>query len=1372
MELRVPRTCSTDDIANGKAPRPLSDFRHIGAYALLGEPGAGKTESFTQEAREPQCLYLTAREFRHRAIKPEWRDKALFLDGLDEMRAGTGDGRIPLEDICEKLQALGRPPFRISCREADWLGGIDQDILRAVAPGGAVQVLRLEPLCEQDITALAEEKLGAAQPDFIARARSAGLYGLLQNPYRLKLLLAALGSETWPASRSETFEKACRNLVVEGNRSHQVTAMGGEQPSTNALLDATGLLSACYLLGNLAGFALLRADADDLHPALAEIADATSLPVRTAIASALFKSDGDGLRAPDHRSSAEYLAARYLAGQVERPDRPLPWRRLLALVASSDGKPVAGLRGLWAWLASILIGEKRHYLVDADPVAVALYGDLSRWDIRDKRHVLEALRGEARRAPWLFGWQWELAPLGALASADMADPLREILAAPERDDAQQMLVDGVLEAIRYAEPLPQLADVLEDIVRDDSRWSGIRRLALHALLHTSPPCAANADSFRALLAELRQGKVVDADDALLGILLGAVFPRFVDAREIFDYLHSPKQTRSASLYEGFWSETLLRQCPVEAIPQLLDELVSRHEMRKQLQDEMFYKEMAGSLLLASLNTYTRTIESSRLYDWLAIGLDEFRFDQLHEHAAPLASWFSAHPEVSKVILAEGIRHADAAENLNAHFFFDWYARLYGAKLPDDLGLWILQQVETAPNREIGKALLQEGLRCLWQERGNAGLSLDVLMSWVEAHPDYRPALEEMLYWEIPEWRRDAIQRTQDRKEDRKRARAERLAHYRKYQSALKQGTAPIGLLDEIAMAYFGHFSDVPGQTPQERLRNLLSDEHAPGGYEDLVQAALAGLRASPLREGLPTVANIVRLSTEGRRHTISFPCLAGAEELSGDDPESLLVVGDETLEKLIAMQLTLGIERNPAWFSRLRRTRPELVAKVLVEYALLTLRARKPHIEGLYGLAHNEEFAAVAPIAVPQLLKGFPPRAPKEQLNSLEYLLKAGIRYLTTEDLLALVEAKLAQKSLEAGQRTLWLTAGLLAAPDAYQTRLEQHVGDNQERASQLVRFFPRHEDRQTFHQPVPVNTLGWLVGLLGARCAPYRLNEGVHSVSPSMALADTVRTLISRLGGIGNQKAADALKILSDRQSLAAWKNELRAAMHTQASVQREAAFQAPKPAEILRTLTNHEPSTPGDLAALTLDHLDELARHIRDGASNAYRKFWNLNSDGRTPSHSKHENDCRDMLLDDMAPRLMPHRVFVDKEGYFVEDKRADLVAKFQDWRLPIEIKKDSHADLWKSLRTQLIAQYTRGPDTGGYGIYLVLWFGGKGLPTSPSGRKPLDPAELTVQLTELLEQEERHRVVVRVIDCSWPSTPSRPPVGAKRSGTHGGK
>ena len=160
MNVIVPRTCTV--IADGGAEprrsgssRPLEEFRSTPVYVLLGDPGFGKSTAFTMEseARQGDALCVTARNFTTFRLEdhPEWRETTLFIDGLDEIRTGSPNSRTPLDDIRVRLDALGRPHFRLSCREADWLGPNDCNHLKDVSPDSEVVILRLDPLTASDI---------------------------------------------------------------------------------------------------------------------------------------------------------------------------------------------------------------------------------------------------------------------------------------------------------------------------------------------------------------------------------------------------------------------------------------------------------------------------------------------------------------------------------------------------------------------------------------------------------------------------------------------------------------------------------------------------------------------------------------------------------------------------------------------------------------------------------------------------------------------------------------------------------------------------------------------------------------------------------------------------------------------------------------------------------------------------------------------------------------------------------------------------------------------------------------------------------------------------------------------------------------------
>lgn len=91
--IRIPRCVrKIPDPRNGSVENPienLAGFRSDAAWVLLGEPGMGKTTALQMEAEATDGECLRIEEFIHLDIEPEWREKTLFLDGLDEVRAGS-----------------------------------------------------------------------------------------------------------------------------------------------------------------------------------------------------------------------------------------------------------------------------------------------------------------------------------------------------------------------------------------------------------------------------------------------------------------------------------------------------------------------------------------------------------------------------------------------------------------------------------------------------------------------------------------------------------------------------------------------------------------------------------------------------------------------------------------------------------------------------------------------------------------------------------------------------------------------------------------------------------------------------------------------------------------------------------------------------------------------------------------------------------------------------------------------------------------------------------------------------------------------------------------------------------------------------------
>ena len=389
MTTIVNRTCTEvpkDGGNRSEAPvgGPLAAYRSSPAFVLLGDPGAGKTTCFKRECAQMgnAAEFVPARDFVL-FDRPERQDKVLFIDGLDEIRAGSNDGRTALDQVLVKLDSLPGPRFRLSCREADWLGAYDRKRLEKVAPNGELAVLRLDPL-----TAADAEKIAASDARvkdaaiFLKEAKAKGLHPLLASPQNLVLLIEAAADGDWPETRREMFEFACRQLVRESNDEHLVSDR--LRPGDEPLLEDAGRICALLLLSGIPGVSLTQSGGnadrryppvDSLDPVTEQIAteaQALAYRRRLVLSSRLFVAPAGDSPArpclePVHRHIAEFLAGRYLA---KRTRSGLPAPRVTALVTAQDGGVVTPHRGLCGWLAAHS-KEIRPDLIERDPSAWA-----------------------------------------------------------------------------------------------------------------------------------------------------------------------------------------------------------------------------------------------------------------------------------------------------------------------------------------------------------------------------------------------------------------------------------------------------------------------------------------------------------------------------------------------------------------------------------------------------------------------------------------------------------------------------------------------------------------------------------------------------------------------------------------------------------------------------------------------------------------------------------------------------------------------------------------------------------------------------------------------------------------------------------------
>ncbi|MCY3963661.1 MAG: ATP-binding protein [Acidobacteria bacterium] len=1382
----VQRTCTevidAGNLDHEETGKPLSEYDTTPAYVLLADAGMGKTTCFREACRSmgEQGHMISARDFvtLDTASHPEWRNKTLFIDGLDEIRAGRDDARTPLDEVRRQLDRLGSPSFRLSCREADWLGKNDQERLDKVAPGGNVAVLRLDPLSHEDVLEVAESRLYLQDGKrFLKTAEDKGLGLLIRNPQNLELVAAATRAGEWPENRAELFELACRSLVCEPNDEHLNARIAHSQ---DLLLRTAGRLCSLLLLSGTAGIRLSSAatgssgdyrPADLVDPAPPGVSpgdvEAWSRQQRAVLSSRLFRAAVDRPPSersfePVHRHIAEFLAGRYLAQQIEDG---LPPARVVALVTAGEGSVVTAHRGLAAWLGAYSQHARRE-LIHRDPLGVGLYGDISGFSTDQKRALLRALIREGRRLHSVD--RRTAAAFAPIATPVLEAELRGELGMPLRTDDNQLSVEFVLKVLSHGVPMPALAEACLSIVHDSGAWPRVTYAALDAFLRQCPNTDTIAAKLLELLASIQQGHLTDSGNELAARILDHLYPDVIGPAEVWSHLAHSQPTRLIGRHRRFWCDDMEARIQDADVPRLMDGLARHASELREVLDRREFPVVAARLLARGLGTHGDELKPSRLYDWLcapAESHEDFfglrRNPEAPQHLAAVRHWLEQHPDAFKATLLEGLLRCADSDDLHAEARLV-SMKLQGAATPVDFGAWSLERAGALANTQpaLAKLMFNQARHCLDMGETGSGLSQALIDECLRQHPDWQPASPAPEPESSSELREQASQHaTQPAEPEFHRVERDALAEQRErrerqWLDAVRAEVPALGrnrgapwLLHDLAGEWLQQSSWKPIPL-SEWLRAKFGEE------DELAVATLRALLKVIDRDDLPDMDEILRLRRRSHTHYLGVPFLVALEERDREQGVLVKSLSDNQLRLALVFHYCVPTGRSfsPKWYRQLLSNRTELVASVLLPLIRADIQSGREHVSGVAQLVHDEDYAELARMVSVPLLSGFPVRCPARRLPNLIRLLWAALRHADRGQLVSVIQTKLAAKSMTTAQRVHWLGAGLVAAPQTYAEQLDRFVAGKELRAGQLADFL-RFEE---LFQPdkLPPCALETLIRQLGRGFGPIEPQDGPVDVGQWTLWH--VPDLIQHLLDSPRTDAASSLHRLANDESLSHWRHHLRIAFDRRVVADRDSSYKRPELDQIRATLDNRGPANAADLAALALDRLDELAGAIRHANTNEWRQYWNEDTNGQ-PVSSKHEESCRDTLLSRLR-FLLRDELHDQPEAAAAAKKRADIGLFGPNFHVPIEIKKQSNPGLWRAARDQLVAKYTQDPATDGYGIYLVFWFGEQEkTPLDETGTRPGSPGELQQRLEDCLARqlplEQRRKIGVRVIDVSKP-------------------
>ena len=1370
----VPRTCvefnQQSDSANQNCESlSLEDCRPIDAYVLLAGPGAGKTTTFVEEEEvtEDGC-YVTARDFLTFQHNPEWGDKTLFIDGLDEMRAGTTDSRTSFDKIRSKLDKLGRPRFRLSCRNADWLGAYDRDELKKVSPTGEVSVLLLNPLSDDDVIKILEAHPKVENPQqFIDLAHKTGISGILGNPQSLNFLVEAVASENWPNSRLEIFDRLCRSLLTEHNQEHLMS--NSLRRDASSQIGLAGRLFAILLLSGYAGYSLtFNGPSDTEYLSLNEILDEDQDKCRLILDSKLFEPVSEDRFVPVHRQVAEFLAAKFAANRIASG---LPSQRVFALISGYDGGIVSPLRGFSAWLAAHSKSARRE-IIERDPIGTVLYGDVRNFSSEEKLQILAGSREFAQMNPMLSDFDVEHR-LGELITSETIDSIRESLESAEQASKINQFHYFQLRLISFGQ-IPEIVETLINIVGNDRIRYDFRTFALETIVNLRKQNnSSSIEELRTLLEDVSSGKVSDSKDDILGILLTHFYPEHLSSSEILKFLKPRKKPHNLNLghYFYFWTIHFCEKSTIDQLTTVLDTLVAQPGILPgSANDESAPTDRLRTLfplvlLKNILEKAGGNLESSRLFGWL--GFASGAGDLTHNigigvtERDAIRDWLEQNPEIQKSVIAFWVEHGlESCEISDSTKFsncvnWDLDRRLFRAKLQPEHALWYLNQATIVTNPFAMDYYIRKTAEYVYYGRNNTELTRKLMTNQLVENKSLLNAFNRRL----AELRN--VNSSKDKPEPEQSSQLTELQrilreYLESHQTEILENRGRPEILYHLASAYCGRYSEFQEDDTHARIGAILGNDC------DLIELALEGFRKTVQRDDVPDTREILRLRSQRKSHYLLLPFIAGLEEIvrTGQSVESIL--DEKRIRTALAI---LFIERPlpmyygdpklmPVWYKPFLDSQPQVVAEVLVQCNLSELRNSGIYKFMLYELAFDKQYKVVAEFASLPLLKAFPLRCKTEQLRDLGFLLKAASLHCEKGLLLDMVEKKLAFNSMTMAQRSYWLTAGLIVSPDSFLEKMDSYLTGSERRIRFLANAVSFLFVDLELSQQLSVSVLNLLVRSIGFTFRPNFLTDGSDQAGDQIQALDApehVRILIDQLSRIPTDDASCALEKLSSDDSLLSWRPYIDDAKVRQIALRREVSFQHCGAERIQQTFDKLAPANASDLAALAFEHIVELSKEIRNNNTSDWRQYWNVDSYNR-PCKPKPENACRDALLSDLKSRFQPLNIDAQPQGIHTNDNRSDIQISYRSFSIPVEIKHNGSNDLWEGIREQLVKKYTGDPRSDGHGIYLVFWFGIENQYKSPSGiESPRSATELEELLRQQLSEEEKRKLLICVIDVS---------------------
>jgi len=1317
--------------------KPIEAFLHHKVLVIVGEPGLGKTTSFKQaEASELQSEFIPIGEFLACTDPSIYKHKALYLDGLDEQRSKYS-GQGVMDALVAKIKQSQAAKIRVSCRTAEWHGEQDLKSLEYAIPKSQTVQLSLQPLTEVDWPNLIPDQDVA---DFIQGAVNHGLQDFLNNPGDFILLHQYYQDvDEWPATRAELMDGACRSLLKELNQEHYEAL--DDRINDIALQKSSEYLAAVMLLSGVEGISTSRRAASRSFPSIHQFDDELFC-MRVASRRRLFSPLENERIAPRHRKIAEYMAARYLARRVREG---LSLRRLMTLLTGFDGKTAPELRGVYAWLVTLLAGSAEK-VIHHDPYGALIYGDTYSWTPHTKKVAIKALKELSLQDAWFRHGDHSVKELGGLADNTTANDFINYITNEEGNSHFLCVLFDALSASNGIN-CPELEQVLIDYVGNNEKPDHLRDDAINAISNTS------FDSSTVLLKILNRvnsGEIQDNKQYLRGALLEHLYPNQITPEQITTYLIEPCSGIIGSYYMLVVYK-LVECTPSEKLESLVE---SAYQWLKESKKSKYQYRFLNALSLRVLNEFYDDASVENIYKWLCLNVGDYEHNTLDNTQKDKLS-FILNRDTTKLFNLF-LHFVDLTIDEENSSYQIWWRF-------DELVCHSLSQqlfIETAYKYVSNKPYdikIQNVFELLCRSYFSYGVvrfefDLDDLEHLAIKNNNLNDALMmwNMCSLEHQGWRLEEAQRKSKRLEEKRKRLSENKEEIFNLYNEIKQGNEA-ALLEHYAKVWLGQYSDVDHKAePKKRLSDEVGIENVP--------IILEGFKNVLFKDVFNSVKDIAEAHLNGSVYYRASLFLVSLTVLFEDKGKDLLLsLPDKILKLAISYQLTKPSEHNFEWINCLIISKPEIYQLAIEEYWRIQLDKDAKKLSGHHRFRGDEDIFPVAINIIPKLLNDYK----KIDHCLLRIMLENIVGTVDFTTCLSLVKTALQRRHLRRnGTKAMWLSVGFMCDSSLYFAPLLRELNVNVDakwhaKSFLLSDVFLKNNDEKYIRSAEYRKDVAVLL-------APHFNNVREETSGMARFIGDRdasetargIRSLIRTFADDSSDEATLCLEELKSLGKLNEWQSEVSYATADHIRNVREARFSYPSTHSVVSTLSNSEPANVSDLKALIIDILYEIADEIRNSNTDIYKWFWNHGKDGKANHQHINENNARDILLELLRTKLKFLDIVAEPEVMYADEKRADIAIYYKWMKLPIEIKRDDHNKIWSAAEEQLERQYSRDHASEGNGIYLLFWFDGKGMTNPPKHiEKPKTAIELKQAIDLVIPERSLGLIESIIIDVSVP-------------------